>query len=108
MILSSPSALYGAAASWRRHWYARDPERRRRLTRPVISIGNLSVGGAGKTPIVAHVAQLLIDSGERPAILTRGYGRLRRTDGVTVVSDATPDRAVTRPPVPRRGVRRPR
>jgi tetraacyldisaccharide 4'-kinase len=87
LILSSLSALYGAAASWRRQWYARDPDRRRRLARPVISIGNLSVGGAGKTPIVAHVAQLLVESGERPAILTRGYGRVRRTDGVTVVSD---------------------
>ena len=61
----------------------------RRLDRPVISVGNLSVGGSGKTPVVAHLARLLQDCGERPAILTRGYGRRRPSAGVTVVSDGT-------------------
>ena len=44
MILSVASTVYGAAATWRRRWYARDPSRRRRLDRPVISVGNLRVG----------------------------------------------------------------
>jgi tetraacyldisaccharide 4'-kinase len=57
------------------------------LARPVISVGNLSVGGRGKTPVCALVAQLLVDAGERPAILTRGYGRKLVADGVTVVSN---------------------
>lgn len=87
MILSSLSTLYGAAASWRRQWYARDPLRRRRLGRPVVSVGNLRVGGTGKTPIAAHVARLLVERGQRPSILTRGYARRSRTEGVTVVSD---------------------
>ena len=87
MILSSLSAVYGRAASWRRQWYARDPRRRRVLARPVISVGNLSVGGAGKTPIVACIARLLLEQGERPSILTRGYARRDGSDGVTVVSD---------------------
>ncbi len=86
MILSSLSTLYGTAASARRAWYARDPQRRRRLSRPVVSIGNVRAGGAGKTPIVAHVARLLVAAGQRPAILTRGYGRSRSCDGVTVIS----------------------
>jgi tetraacyldisaccharide 4'-kinase len=50
-------------------------------------VGNLSVGGTGKTPIVATVARLMLAWGERPAILSRGYGRRRAGDGVVVVSD---------------------
>lgn len=44
-----------------------------RASAPVIVIGNLSVGGAGKTPLVAHIAQLLINQGYRPGIISRGY-----------------------------------
>lgn len=78
--------MYGAAAAWRRRWY-RDSSRRRTLTQPVVSIGNLRVGGSGKTPIAGFIARLLAESGERPAVLTRGYARRRHGDGVTVVSD---------------------
>ena len=61
--------------------------RAHRLARPVISIGNISMGGRGKTPLAALVAQMLVDAGERPSILSRGYGREIASDGVTVVSD---------------------
>jgi tetraacyldisaccharide 4'-kinase len=87
------SAAYGAVASWRRAWYARDPSRQRRLTQPVISVGNLRVGGSGKTPVVQHIAQLLAARGERPAVLTRGYARRTPRDGVTIVSDGASLRA---------------
>jgi tetraacyldisaccharide 4'-kinase len=80
---------YAAAAVWRRRWYERHPDARRRLHRPVVSVGNLSLGGSGKTPVVAHVAFLLRDLGHRPAILSRGYGRRIPADGVVVVRDAT-------------------
>ena len=81
------SSVYGSAAAWRRQLYARDVSRRRRLARPVISVGGLCVGGSGKTPVVARVARLLMAAGERPAILTRGYARRRPLDGITVVAD---------------------
>jgi tetraacyldisaccharide 4'-kinase len=71
----------------RRRRIERRPERQRRLSRPVISVGNLSVGGTGKTPVVAAIAQWLVGAGERPAILSRGYGRADAADGVVVVSD---------------------
>jgi len=81
------STLYGAAAAWRRQWYAQHPDRRRKLERPVISIGNLRVGGSGKTPIVEHIARLLAEAGYSPAILSRGYGRKSPSNTPMVVSD---------------------
>lgn len=79
--------MYGAVAAWRRQRILRDPTRRRRLTRPVISVGNLRVGGSGKTPVAEYIARFLLEAGERPAILTRGYARRVARDGVTVVSN---------------------
>ncbi len=49
--------------------------RRRRARAKVVSVGNLTVGGAGKTPVAIHVARLLQARGERVAVLSRGYGR---------------------------------
>lgn len=86
-MIETLSAVYGAAAAWRRRRYTRDPLRRHHLRQPVVSVGNLRVGGSGKTPLVELIARLLIDAGERPAILARGYARRRPEDGATVVSD---------------------
>jgi tetraacyldisaccharide 4'-kinase len=87
--LSLLSAAYGTGARLRREWYARHPERVRRLDRPVISVGNLTVGGSGKTPIVAAIATMLRDAGARPVILSRGYRRQDRRTPILVVSDGT-------------------
>jgi len=62
---------------------------RRRLTAPVISIGNLTVGGSGKTPLAAEIARALLAMGERPSILSRGYARKIFDEGVVIVSDGT-------------------
>lgn len=80
--------LYGRIALTRRAWYDR-PGARRRLGRPVISVGNLRVGGTGKTPLVAAIAAWLVAAGERPAILSRGYARTVTRREPTVVSDGT-------------------
>jgi tetraacyldisaccharide 4'-kinase len=100
--LSALSALYGRVASARRAWFVRRPHTVRHLPHPVVSVGNLVVGGSGKTPVAALVARLLLDRGERPAILSRGYARRQPTDGVVVVSDGravmeTPQRAGDEP-----------
>jgi tetraacyldisaccharide 4'-kinase len=81
--------IYGQVAGSRRRWFERHPEARRRLQQPVISVGNLSVGGTGKTPLVAQLAEWLLDRHERPAILSRGYKRAKPDDGVTVVCDGS-------------------
>jgi len=86
LVADPLSAAYAHIARLRRAWYAR-PGRSRRLPHPVISVGNLSMGGSGKTPVVAALARLLRQRGQRPVILTRGYGRREATEGVLVVSD---------------------
>lgn len=87
------SEIYARVAARRRRWYERHPDARRRLSRPVVSVGALAAGGRGKTPVAALVAGMLREAGERPAILSRGYGRRVRADGVVVVSDAERVRA---------------
>ncbi len=68
MLLSPLAALYGAAA-WLR---LRKPGRS--VGVPVICLGNLTVGGAGKTPAALAVGRLLLAYGQRPFFLSRGYG----------------------------------
>ena len=65
----------------------------KRLARPVVSVGNLRVGGSGKTPAAALLARMLADAGEVPSILSRGYARTDARPGVTVVSDGSRLRA---------------
>lgn len=77
------TALYGAATAARNTLFDRDVLSARRLEQPVISVGNLSVGGAGKTPFVIALGELLTARGVRFDVLSRGYGR--RTRGVMVV-----------------------
>ena len=81
--------LYGQLARARRRYYQRRPHLRRRLVAPVISIGNLTVGGSGKTPLAAEIARMLLAVGERPSILSRGYARKVFDEGVVIVSDGT-------------------
>ncbi|MCX5875153.1 MAG: tetraacyldisaccharide 4'-kinase [Deltaproteobacteria bacterium] len=57
-----------------------------RLSVPVISIGNLTLGGTGKTPMVRYVTRLLLNRNLRPAIVSRGYGG-KATGKVNIVSD---------------------
>ena len=54
------------------------------LSRPVVSVGNLTVGGTGKTPLVASIAGILLRHGLKPSILTRGYGRENEQDLIVI------------------------
>jgi tetraacyldisaccharide 4'-kinase len=79
--------LYSTISRARRRYYQRRPHLRRRLGAPVISVGNLTVGGSGKTPLTAEIARMLVDMNERVSILSRGYARRIVEDGVVIVSD---------------------
>lgn len=87
--------LYGAGAAARRAWYQRGWGRVQRLPAPVVSVGNLAVGGTGKTPLVACLARELQKKGLRVVILSRGYGGQARQ--ATCISDGS--RVRVRPPV---------
>lgn len=60
----------------------------RRLARPVVSVGNLTVGGTGKTPLVVCVANILLRRGWKPSILTRGYGRGSKAEMIVLAPGA--------------------
>jgi len=71
----SAELLYQGLNRLRRDLYRRGVLKTRRLPRPVVSVGNLAVGGSGKTPTVIAIGSELERRGKRVAILTRGYGR---------------------------------
>jgi len=77
------TGLYGAATALRNTLFDRGVLSSRRLEQPVVSVGNLSVGGSGKTPFVIALGELLQARGIRFDVLTRGYHR--KTRGVLVV-----------------------
>jgi tetraacyldisaccharide 4'-kinase len=83
-LLWPASLPYGAVAHLRARAYRRGILRQRRLEGVVISVGNLTVGGTGKTPMVLWIAERLLSEGKRVGILTRGYrgegDRAARTD----------------------------
>jgi len=86
------SRLYGAAVGIRNHYY--DRVEAKKLPVPVVSVGNVTVGGSGKTPLVATLAKELLAREFPVAVLSRGYGREGRapfvlvSDGKEVLVDA--------------------
>jgi tetraacyldisaccharide 4'-kinase len=74
LALRLASRVYGRAVRRRAAAAERDASGALRLPVPCVSVGNLSVGGTGKTPLAAWIAGELAALGERPAIVSRGYG----------------------------------
>jgi len=91
-LLIPLAEVYGLGALLREHAYYRGWLKSHRLSRPVISVGNLTVGGSGKTPLVGWIAEILLRRGYKPSILTRGYGRERGPD--LVVLEPQPQRNI--------------
>jgi tetraacyldisaccharide 4'-kinase len=83
-LLWLPGVLFESIMRARNGLYAARMIRTRRLSNPVLSVGNLSLGGTGKTPFVIYLAGLLTELGHTPALLTRGY--LRTSGGETIIS----------------------
>ncbi|MCA1626087.1 MAG: tetraacyldisaccharide 4'-kinase [Acidobacteria bacterium] len=88
------SWIYGIIIRTRNSLYEKGILESFSLGVPVISIGNITVGGTGKTPLVAFVAELLYKNGEKVCVLSRGYGRINSrkrilvADGEKVLVDA--------------------
>lgn len=93
LFLSVLSALYGWICGVRILMFRWGVLRTRRLNTLVISVGNLTAGGTGKTPLVIALAGILSRRGMRPAVLSRGYKRQRRepvkwvSDGRSILAD---------------------
>ena len=86
ILLPPLSILYGAVTRTRLSMYRRGTFHTTKLDRPVISVGNITTGGTGKTPLVEWVARTLAAKGKKVCILTRGYGR-KDTHVQVIVSD---------------------
>lgn len=91
--LLAASLGYGLAMAIRNQAYNRGWINIHRLGVPVISVGNLTTGGTGKTPVVIMIARQLRSMGARPAVLTRGYKALPggESDEVLVLRHECPD-----------------
>ncbi|HEX8922279.1 MAG TPA: tetraacyldisaccharide 4'-kinase, partial [Pyrinomonadaceae bacterium] len=94
LILAPLGALYSAVTRARLALYRRGALRVHQISAPVISVGNITTGGTGKTPIVEWIARAVAKEGRRVCILTRGYGRAdarRRvlvSDGERILAEA--------------------
>jgi tetraacyldisaccharide 4'-kinase len=84
IILAPLSALYSAAMRARRALYKAGALRVHEINAPVISVGNITTGGTGKTPLVDWVARAVAKEGRRVCILTRGFGRADENKRVLV------------------------
>jgi tetraacyldisaccharide 4'-kinase len=73
VLLWPLSLIYGVGARFRVWLYEKGLFKKKRLKTPVISIGNLTVGGTGKTPMVLYLAERFLAEGKRVGILSRGY-----------------------------------
>jgi tetraacyldisaccharide 4'-kinase len=89
--LAAPLApLYGAVVRARNRSFDAHPERAARMPVPVVSVGNLSAGGTGKTPLTLFLAEGLEAGGCSNAVLSRGYGGRRDVDPMSVAADSDP------------------
>ncbi len=90
VLLVPLSWLYGAVCKIRLLLYQRGWLKQERLSARVISVGNITVGGTGKTPLVIYLAQKLRERNHKVAILTRGYKR--RSSGMVEITQETTER----------------
>jgi tetraacyldisaccharide 4'-kinase len=86
LLLEAFSLLYRFGVVLRNGLYDKEVYRSLKLPCQVISVGNVAVGGTGKTPMVILLARMLRNYGYHPAVLSRGYGG-KRTAPVNIVSD---------------------
>ncbi|MCA9264242.1 MAG: tetraacyldisaccharide 4'-kinase [Planctomycetales bacterium] len=92
-VLAAAEWPYRAAVAWRNQRFERRPEKMREVDVPVISVGNLSLGGTGKTPLVVYLARWFRQHGVRVSLVSRGYGAKHegRNDEALELEQQLPD-----------------
>ena len=86
-ILKLCSVFYGFGSGFKNFLYDKNILKPKKVDAYVISVGNFTTGGVGKTPVVAELAKYFVDKGERVAIISRGYGGKLDNKKVNVISD---------------------
>jgi tetraacyldisaccharide 4'-kinase len=104
-LLLPLSWMFGLATALRRHLFRTGRLTAHRLSAKVVVVGNLTVGGAGKTPLVIHLAQALAQAGLHPGVVARGYGApagVRGAMALEVLPESTASEAGDEPLLIRR------
>lgn len=86
-VLGVCSLFYGAGSALKNLFYDKGLLKSFSVDAQVISVGNLTTGGVGKTPVVAGIAKYFIEKGEKVCILSRGYGGKLSNKNINVISD---------------------
>jgi tetraacyldisaccharide 4'-kinase len=94
IALAAAAPVYGSAAWTNRMLHDMGVRQRQRLEAAVLSVGNVTLGGTGKTPFTIWLTRWLEEEGRKPVILSRGYGR-EDEDALTIVHDGRRLRATT-------------
>lgn len=86
-ILDFASVFYGFASSFKNFLYDKNIVKPQKVNAYVISVGNITTGGVGKTPVVAEIAKHLMQQGEKVAIISRGYGGKLPNENINIISN---------------------
>ena len=86
-LLKFCSFFYGTGSRLKNFLYDKNILRPKRVNAYVISVGNFTTGGVGKTPVTAEIAKYFVEKGEKVAIISRGYGGKLNNKKVNVISD---------------------